>query len=607
MKNSPFLKTLFLFLVLILVLTACGPKSPTTPNQTSAPVGTEELALVEPTVTPTQELPKVLNICIAQEPESLYRYDGRNDLAKQSLFVALYGPNQGRTWLLENGDQFVETNQETIDLEDGMMVIAADGTVQILRQGLNIFPAGSSEVAAWASDAGYQLIRSTIIYKLKPGLLWSDGEPLTTKDVLYSYHLARRLALPSEQWALDRTANLEAIDEQTLRWTGIPGFRESDTLTFLWKPLPAHLLESLEDIALANADFAAITPPGWGAWRMTAWEKGTKLSLEKNPHFVGETDLSKTFDFLNFIIEPDLDQALVKFEAMECQVLDKSYHLEALEQSKLLDLAIRHQLVVEDYDLVEQLVFNTNPLSVEGAQSLLAEVGTRQAIHACLNPGTFLTKFLDQEWLEARVADGVDINQVEHFSDLPDAAAKLEEVGWTLQGATDGIRVAHGVPNVEDGTALRLTLLTGPSPQGVEIARLISETLAACGIAVNHQGLPVAELYAPGPNGQLFGRKFDMALLSWGKLPFPMCELYLSGQRPNADNYWIGTNIAGLNASGFDFKCMQGGQSSDEAMTSSVPALVLAPQLRAWLASTQLALPQIPRIEFLHEIAPKAP
>lgn len=607
MKNSPFLKTLLLFLVFILVLTACGPKTTTTPSQTVTSAGTEEPGLVEPTATPTEELPKVLNICIAQEPQSLYRYDGRNDQAKQSLFVALYGPNQGRTWLLENAEQIVESNQETVNPEEGMMVIAADGTVQVLRQGLNVFPAGSTEVAAWASDAGYQLTRSTTIYKLRPGLLWSDGQPLTTKDILFSYHLARRLALPSEQWALDRTANLEAIDEQTLRWTGIPGFSASDAMTFLWKPLPAHLLESMDDAALTDANFAAITPPGWGAWRITAWEKGTKLSFEKNPNFVGETDLSKTFDFLNFIVEPNLDQALAKFEAKECNVLDKSYHLEALEDEKLMGLAARHQLVVEDYDLVEQLVFNTNPLLAEGAQSLLAEVGTRQAIQACLNPGTFLAKFLDKAWLKARVADGVNFNPSEHFSGLPDAAAKLEEVGWTLEGAKDGIRVARGVPNVEDGTALRLTLLTGQSPQSVEIANLISETLATCGVAVNHQGLPVAEFYAPGPDGHLFGRKFDMALVNWGNLSFPFCELYLSGQTPSADNYWIGTNVAGLNAPGFDYKCLQGGQTSDEAMTTSVPALVLVPQLKAWLASAELALPQIPRFEFLHEITPKTP
>ena len=607
MNKSPFLKIMLLLFASLLVLNACGPKSTPAPNQEATSVGIEEPVFVAPTSTPTEESPKVLNICIAQEPESLYRYDGRNSLAKQSIFTALYGMNQGRTWLLESADQLVESNQETVDLEQGMTVLAADGTVQVLRPGLNIFPAGSADVAAWAADAGYQLTRSTTIYKLRPGLLWSDGQALTAKDILFSYHLARRLALPTEQWALDRTANLEAIDEQTLRWTGIPGFSASDAMTFLWKPLPAHLLESLDDVALADATFAALTPPGWGAWRITAWEKGTKLSFEKNPHFNGETELVKIFDFLNFIVEPNLDQALAKFEAKECQVLDKSYHLEALEDEKLMDLATRHQLVVEDYDLVEQLVFNTNPLLAEGAQSLLAEVGTRQAIQACLNPGTFLAKFLDKAWLKARVADGVNFNPSEHFSGLPDAAAKLEEVGWTLEGATNGIRVARGVPNVEDGTALRLTLLTGQSPQSVEIANLISETLATCGVAVNHQGLPVAEFYAPGPDGHLFGRKFDMALVNWGNLSFPFCELYLSGQTPSADNYWIGTNVAGLNASGFDYKCLQGGQTSDEALTTSVPALVLVPQLKAWLASAELALPQIPRFEFLHEIGPKTP
>lgn len=45
------------------------------------------------------------------------------------------------------------------------------------------------------------------------------------------------------------------------------------------------------------------------------------------------------------------------------------------------------------------------------------------------------------------------------------------------------------------------------------MANLIVQNLADCGIAVTHTSLPAEELYAPGPDGVLFGRQFDMRLL----------------------------------------------------------------------------------------------
>lgn len=609
MNRSPFLNVLMLFIALALVLSACNPETPAPSFEPSKNdiAGTETPLIAEHTAQSTEAVSRELNICIAQEPQSLYRFDGKNTLAKQSLFAALYGPDQGNTWLLDESGQAMTSSQETVDLEEGMLVIAADGTVQVLRQGLAIFPSGGSEAMPWSPEAGLQLTRSTTIYKLKPGLLWSDGQPLTTTDVLYTYHLARRLTLPAEQWALDRTANLEAIDEQTLRWTGIPGFITSDASAFLWKPLPAHLLETLEDSALPEAPMAALTPPGWGAWRITEWEKGTALRFERNPHFAGVADLSETYDFLNFIVEPDLEQALAKLESGECQILDKSYQLEVLDEARLLDLATRYQLVVENFELVEQLAFGVARAEDEGGENLLAEAGTRQAIISCLDPKSFVARLLEQDWMKARVADGLDIAQLGQTPDMADAASQLEELGWVLEGAADGVRVAKGVPNVTDGTALRLNLLSGQSSQSQKMAQLISETLAGCGIAVSHKSMPLAELYAPGPDGPLFGRKFDMALVNWASQAQALCELYVSGQIPSGGNYWIGTNIAGLAQPGFDLACGQGGVSAADAMRQYAPAVALAPQIRVWLASSDLVLSEPARLDMMHSFGPKMP
>ncbi len=179
----------------------------------------------------------MLNVCIANEPASLYRYDGRNSLSKQSVFAALYGFHDGSTLL----QALPDISQETVSPEEGMTVLTADGTVQVLRKGTQVYATGQPEVTAWDTDLALDMQRSTIIYRLYDEQLWSDGTPLTAHDLLYTYHLLRRLELPAYQWALERTDKLEALDEQTLKWTGIPGFCQRPYGVFLATFVGAYL------------------------------------------------------------------------------------------------------------------------------------------------------------------------------------------------------------------------------------------------------------------------------------------------------------------------------------------------------------------------------
>ena len=74
-------------------------------------------------------------------------------------------------------------------------------------------------------------------------------------------------------------------------------------------------------------------------------------------------------------------------------------------------------------------------------------------------------------------------------------------------------------------------------------------------MGVSVRTLSAPELYAPGPDGPVFGRRFDLALISWQSLPVPDCALYASWEMPAAENQWVGTNIAGLQAETYDQAC----------------------------------------------------
>jgi peptide/nickel transport system substrate-binding protein len=84
---------------------------------------------------------------------------------------------------------------------------------------------------------------------------------------------------------------------------------------------------------------------------------------------------------------------------------------------------------------------------------------------------------------------------------------------------------------------------------------MFQEDLEVCGVEVELENLPAAELYAQGPVGPLFGRRFDMGSFAWLTGVEPRCDLYLSELIPTEDKGWAGQNDSGFMNAEFDAAC----------------------------------------------------
>jgi len=301
-------------------------------------------------------------------------------------------------------------------------------------------------------------------------------------------------------------------------------------------------------------------------------------------------------------VEPDLQQAISKLQSGECDVLDPSYRLEGQSRDVLIGLEESGSLVAEDYELVQQLVFGIQPAAYDSGyspwsatrQDYFGDLRTRQAIAACLT-----AEPIASEILGARLPEGFSLPEFTSWGSLEQAQALFDEIGW-LRDETmpDAPRFAAGVENVLDGTVFSVSLLSGTSAMDSEVSRAVVSRLGQCGIEVIHQALPLSDLYRPGPEGLLFGRNFDLALISWQQTPENACELYRSDAIPNSANYWIGTNLAGFADAGFDAKCTAAGNAellpslADEVdlLAEYLPAVPLMPRISMWVASDRVDL-----------------
>jgi len=79
--------------------------------------------------------------------------------------------------------------------------------------------------------------------------------------------------------------------------------------------------------------------------------------------------------------------------------------------------------------------------------------------------------------------------------------------------------------------------------------------LAQCGIQVNLNYYPASEWFSAGPDGKLYGRRFDLGEVAWISSTSYFCGLYITSQIPSPNNNWSGSNITGYSNSEFDYYC----------------------------------------------------
>mgnify|MGYP001173737869 CR=1 FL=1 len=620
------IKTLLILLLCSFLIAACG-NNPIDTSHLSTQDTIAQTATLAPTPTATEVPLRVLNICMAEEPSGLYRYDGKAGIAKQSVFAAIYlnlfetEEATGQSLFFENipGEANGGILIQPVTVRVGQPIVNSAGAVVYLSEGTTIEHAINYSIenpVVWNYEQDYQMNQFTVTFKLRPDLRWSDGEALTAADFVFSYHLAERSELGHYQWALDRTSSFIAADEHTLVWTGIPGFVPGKLEDILWQPLPVHQLADLSDAELLSSDLTTTSPLGWGAFNILNWEPGKQIVLEKNPYFVLAGQNLPAFERVNFQIEADLDTALQKLENGQCDLLDSTYHLESLDKNQLDSLQAQNRLVTENWQPVQQLVFGIKPaLFDDGSynpwtsqrQDIFGGIETRKAIAACIDADGLVSEYLAEHLpenlvplLNSTVSENLDPNTL------------LEEIGWILTDGDEGVvRVARGVPNVLDGTPLVFGLSVGQSQADQQIAEKIQDRLGRCYVPVAKVSMPLAELYRPGPDGALFGRNFNLALISWQPEHMNICQLYTSDQVPSSINSWVGTNIAGFSSVEFDEACYQistrlplGDEVADAAlMAEYLPAISLIPQYRIWAVSKRLSLPEVFLMEDFWKLA----
>ena len=564
----------FLSLLLALAAASCGIPSGAVPPLTLAPTGGAPATAPLPTPVPE---PETLIVCTAEEPASLFLYSARG-ASTEAVFAALYdGPVDAASFSLQpvllsklpsqaDGDVVLEP----VAVRTGAVFFdPLTLAPRNLTYNDSYLPSGCTSRDCLRVFQGGEVTmdRMRVEFKLQAARFWSDGQPLTAGDSLFAHEVDSRPETPSSKFLVDRTAAYEALDDLTLRWTGIPGYLDGGAPGNVWTPLPRHVLASVPAADLPTSDLAARTPLGWGAYAIEKWTPGRELVLARNEYYVSATGAAPAFDRLVYrFLEPGLRQGMQQLLTGECDVLDESLALstgsgEDYNESLLAMLDLQEQGLLQVVStpgvLVEQLTFNVRAGQRDNP---LAQPAVRTAVAMCVDK-----EALAQATWRGLAGLAKTYLPPAHPLAAPDPAAPvtdreaarqlLQQAGWVTRSENASApRIAAGASGALAGAPLEFALSVAAGGLEELAAREIQRQLSECGIRVVLEAVPAESLGVPFPEGPVFGAGFESVLWAWPTWSLPPCELFLASEIPSQASP-NGVNASGFSSAAYDRAC----------------------------------------------------
>ncbi len=431
--------------------------------------------------------------------------------------------------------------------------VVLEGLVAVDPAG-HYYPVLAAEVPS-AANRGVSKDGRTVTYKLRPGLRWSDGQPVTSADVRFTWEAimnpANRVVTRAGYDLIDR---LEMPDPATV----VLHFKQiyAPFLTLFPYILPRHVLGGLPD--LNQAPFNRL-PVGTGPFRAVEWVSGSHIAFQRNPHYRvgGQPFLER----LIFKMVPSREVGIAQIKTGEIDALWNLSEYQVPELGQLTGVS----LSIASSSLSEKLVLNMSAAGDPAApHPILGDKRVRQAIQYAIDKHLVVDKLLygKAKVGTAEIPQGWASDPAIKPSEFsPEKARRLlKEAGWQDTDG-DGILDKGGQP-----LKLRLSTTSGDKLREL-VEQLVQEQLKAVGIAVSIENVLPTVLFGSWVDRSPRKRgTYDVQMYSPGPSIDPDAYLYgfyHSSQIPVEANRGAGNNTSRYHSAAFDRAVEEGRATAD--------------------------------------------
>ena len=150
----------------------------------------------------------------------------------------------------------------------------------------------------WAAESFEWVDETTIDVTLREGMTWHDGEPVTVDDVIFSFQAPMGEEAPMYAPFVGNITNIEATDENTVRFTlGEPSAAFLVTTLAKINLIPQHVWQPiLDDLGSTdeNAEsYQEDVPIGSGPFKFASWRPSEEVVLEANAEHWSAPQMSR--------------------------------------------------------------------------------------------------------------------------------------------------------------------------------------------------------------------------------------------------------------------------------------------------------------------------
>ena len=396
---------------------------------------------------------------------------------------------------------------------------------------------------------------TSITWKLKAGLKWSDGSPVTSEDVKFTWEYCT--AEGGGCAKIDKFGGIASIDTP-----------DSRTLKISFdgpKPFPYTAFVGAEAPIIQKAQFADclgakapectednFAPVGTGPFRVTEFRPNDVITLEANPNY---RDPDKPA-FATVLFKGGGDAAAAGRSVLETGEFDYAWNLQlAPDVLKGMQAAGMGKVVSSFGTLVERIMVNlSDPDARHGDRRstrdnphpFLSDKAVRQALSMAVDrallvevgygdAGKVTCNVLPAPAIYASTANDGCMTQ-----DIEGAKALLEGAGW-VDSDGDGVREKNGV---------RLSMLYQTSTNAVrqDFQALVKQWWSEIGVETELRNIDASVFFGGDPGSPDTFQKFyaDVEMYA-NNFNGTDPEAYMANWRcddiPSPENQWQGNNM----------------------------------------------------------------
>ena len=356
----------------------------------------------------------------------------------------------------------------------------------------------NSQIQPWLAESYEQPDDTTYVYKIKEGVNFSDGTPLTADDVVFSLTRQSDPEVGGElSWMF---ANVESIEktgdyEVTVKLIN-PDATWQETLA-----TTASLVVSKAYYEAHPDDFGkpGVAVIGSGAYTIESWNQGEQIVLVENENYWNKEAAP---DFKKAVIKSISDPSVVKL-SLEQGDLDYASWL-SVDTAKELEGN-------SDISLQAPYAFAENYLSFNNSREGLDDINLHKAIAYGIDKQSIVDNLYTDKY--AKVGTGLpygEANVTIAVDEWTDYFANVEKYEYNTEKAKEYLEKS----SYQEGTPLVLKY-NSESSNDESVALVVQQNLAEIGINIQLEGVSRSEVFTLRYGGTET-RDFDLLITGWG-------------------------------------------------------------------------------------------